>query len=149
MVQKRDSRPLIPAIYLIFRRGGEVLLLQREGTGYRDGFYSLPAGHVEEGEYPLAACVREAKEEVGVTIDAEDLRFVKVVYRIADEQDHERVDLFYIVEKWDGEPENCEPEKCAELRWAALADLPDKVVPVVRAVLTSLETPGYLELVHD
>ncbi len=43
---------------------GEVLLVKPH---YRDGWL-IPGGLVEEGEYPLAACVREVKEELGVDI---------------------------------------------------------------------------------
>lgn len=31
--------------------------------------WSFPKGHIESGETPLAACVREVKEEIGLNID--------------------------------------------------------------------------------
>ena len=37
-----------------------------------------------------------------------------------------------------GEPRIVEPEKCADLRWFALAALPDPVVPHEHAVLAAL-----------
>lgn len=43
---------------------GEVLLVKPH---YRDGWL-IPGGLVEEGEYPLVACVREIKEELGIDI---------------------------------------------------------------------------------
>ncbi len=42
-----------------------ILMSLRKDTGYMDGFYSLCAGHVDEGETVLEAMVREAREEIG------------------------------------------------------------------------------------
>jgi hypothetical protein len=39
---------------------------------------------------------------------------------------------------WQGEPTIGEPEKCSELRWADLDDLPPNLVPYVRAMLDHL-----------
>ena len=65
---------LVAASYIILRRGGDVLLQLREGTGYRDGHWACAAaGHVEAGESVVQAAVREAREEVGVRIDPADL----------------------------------------------------------------------------
>jgi 8-oxo-dGTP diphosphatase len=42
---------------------GRVLLVK---PTYKDGWF-LPGGVIEEGESPLAACVRECEEELGLT----------------------------------------------------------------------------------
>ncbi len=47
---------VVPAAYVIFRRGDEVLLQLRQNTGYRDGYWATAAaGHVEEDESVFAA----------------------------------------------------------------------------------------------
>lgn len=46
----------------------EILLALRKNTGYRDGKYELPGGHVEEGEDLMQAMVREAKEELMIEV---------------------------------------------------------------------------------
>jgi 8-oxo-dGTP pyrophosphatase MutT (NUDIX family) len=38
------------AVYLILLKQDKVLLLQRRHTGFEDGNYSLPTGHLEKGE---------------------------------------------------------------------------------------------------
>ena len=57
------------ASFVIFERDGKMLLARRFNTGYADGFYQMPSGHVEEHEYPSEAAIREIKEEVGVDIE--------------------------------------------------------------------------------
>ena len=50
---------VIPVSDVIFERDGKILLLRRFETGYSDGFYALPAGHIDKGETPLDAALRE------------------------------------------------------------------------------------------
>jgi 8-oxo-dGTP diphosphatase len=129
---------VIPAVYIIFRDGDKVLLLRRANTGYHDGEYSLPAGHVDGGEPAIQAACREAREEVDVTIQSEDLRLVHTMHRLSQEPElHERIDLFFEAEKWSGELRNVEPEKCDELRWTELSDLPTNVIPEVQQALAA------------
>ena len=42
----------------------DVLLALRKNTGYNDGEYELPGGHVDAGEDIINAMIREAKEDV-------------------------------------------------------------------------------------
>ena len=45
-----------------------LLLLRRANTGFLDGYYSLPGGHVEAGEEVAGAAVREVAEEARIEI---------------------------------------------------------------------------------
>ncbi len=132
---------VVPAAYVLLRRGGEVLLQLRQGTGYRDGFWAAAAaGHVEPGESVVAAAVREAREELGVEIDPADLRPLTALHRgepggPALEQ---RVDFFFTATEWVGEAVLLERDKAADLRWFGLDDLPDPVVPHELHVLRAL-----------
>jgi 8-oxo-dGTP diphosphatase len=56
----------IPSCYTLIREGDKALFVLRENTGYMDGKYSLPAGHVEAGESFIQAAIRETFEEVGL-----------------------------------------------------------------------------------
>ena len=107
-------------------------MLRRFNTGYADGQYSLPAGHLDGGETVLAAAAREAGEEVGVRLEAEHIRFSSVMHRLDGE---ERVDFFVDVQKWNGEPVNAEPEKCDDVRWVNMEDLPSNTIPYIRLAL--------------
>jgi 8-oxo-dGTP pyrophosphatase MutT (NUDIX family) len=103
-------------------------------TGYRDGEYSVPAGHLDGGETVIAAGIREAKEETGVDINAEDMIFSSVMHRT---EDDERVDFFVQVREWQGDIVNAEPDKCDDLRWVDANKLPDNVIPYVRRAIAN------------
>lgn len=146
MSDVKERFTVIPAVYILFKRADKVLLIRRFNTGYEDGNYSLPAGHVDGGEPASGAAIREAREEVGVTVKSEDMRFVHLVHRKVDPGDRygqERADIFFEAQKWEGEIVNCEPEKCDELRWESIDDLPENTIPVVADTLRAIARGEY------
>ena len=44
----KERNKIIPASYAVLIKDNKVLLVRRFNTGYEDGKYSLPAGHVEK-----------------------------------------------------------------------------------------------------
>ena len=48
--QKIQRFKMIGSSYLLLIENNKILLSRRFNTGYEDGKYSLPAGHVETGE---------------------------------------------------------------------------------------------------
>src|SRR5829696_2712913 len=125
----------IVAVHLLLHRGEQVLLLRRANTGYEDGNYSVIAGHLDGNETASQAMVREAAEEVGISVRPADLRFVHIMHRKEAAEADERIDLFFAATRWQGEPVIGEAEKCSELRWASLDALPSTMVPYVRSAL--------------
>ncbi|MGB8984437.1 MAG: NUDIX domain-containing protein [Anaerolineales bacterium] len=119
-------------VHLLFFREDQILLLRRFNTGYADGQYSVPAGHLDGGETVLEAAAREAEEETGLRIAQQDMSFSSVLHRIEDE---ERVDFFVHVRQWQGEPANTEPDKCDELRWVKVDELPANIIPYVKRAI--------------
>ena len=134
----KERFKVVPAVYLVQRRGEGVLLLRRANTGYQDGKYSLIAGHLDGDELGTVAIAREAKEEAGIDVDPSDLKFIHLVHRLNRNGDHERVDFFYEGRKWQGEVTNTEPEKCDDLSWHPINKLPDNMLPLIRLVLNDV-----------
>lgn len=119
-------------VHLLFFRDHQILLLRRFNTGFEDGNYSVPAGHLDGNETVRMAAVREGREEVGVHIDVKNVAFATVTHRKSDD---ERVDFFVHIEAWQGEPFNAEPQKCDELRWVDHVALPENTIPYVRSAI--------------
>lgn len=132
------------AVNLLLRREDEILLLKRTNTGNQDGMYSIIAGHLEQDELGTSAIVREALEEVGIVINPKDVKFVQLVQRLPrDETEEEYLDIFYEVDRWQGEPHNNEPEKCSELEWCKIDDLPDTTIPLLPIVINYMSNGIY------
>lgn len=122
-------------LHLILRRNGQVLLGRRIGTGFADGLYGVPSGHLEDGETVTAGLIREAAEETGVVVEATDLRFVHAMHHHTGEG---RMALFFEAWNWTGEILNREPDKCAGWRWCDLRALPVPVVPYLADALLKI-----------
>ena len=122
----------IPAVYIFLEKDGKFLVARRCNTGYQDGNYQVPAGHIDEGELPTEAMVREAKEEVGIDLLPSDLELVHVSYRPKHDNTDNRVDFFFRTRTWGGEIKNMEPNKCDDLKWISLDELPENMTPPVR-----------------
>jgi 8-oxo-dGTP diphosphatase len=130
----RNRYPM--AVHLFFIQERKALLLRRYNTGYEDGNYSVVAGHVEAGETVTQAAIREAQEEVGVTIDPQNVAVVQVMHRKSED---ERLDFFVLIGRWNGEIANHEPQKCDDLAWFPLDHLPDNVIPYVKRALENYQ----------
>ncbi|MFE1176234.1 methyltransferase domain-containing protein [Streptomyces sp. NPDC058773] len=135
-------------VHLVLRRGDEVLLARRAGTGYADGLLNVPSGHAEDGEDVRAAMIREAAEETGLRLAPGDLRVALVMQHCAPPPARPRIGWFFEAEYGaGGEPSNREPDKCAELAWFPLDALPDDMVACSRAGLDGLRA-GHRFLLH-
>ena len=127
------------AVYALLRRGEDVLLLRRAGSGFHDGELSLPAGHVDEGEDALSAVVREIAEELLVTVEPVDCTLMLTGHSGPERPgDDSYVDLFFTVRRWAGDPMIGEPDRCSELVWTSVRDLPSDVIPYVSQAIGAI-----------
>jgi 8-oxo-dGTP pyrophosphatase MutT (NUDIX family) len=125
-------------VHLLFFHENQILLLRRFNTGYEDGNYSVPAGHLDGDETVRMAAQREASEETGVHIALEDIVLASVMHRKSDDTStdtSERIDFFLHIKAWKGKPFNAEPGKCDELRWYDLDALPVNIIPYVKQAI--------------
>jgi len=119
-------------VHLVLRRGDEVLFGERQNTGFEDGSWHLPSGHLEAEESVVDALIREAHEEVGVTIAAEDVQFCHIMHNSSSGG---RMAFFFTVRTWEGEPTNMEPDKCGGLEWFTPDALPDHMIDYCRVAM--------------
>jgi len=138
----KERNKIVPASYLALIKDNKILLQRRFNTGYEDGKYSLPAGHVDAGESFTKTVVRESKEEAGVIVKPEDLKVAHIMHRNAG-VGNERVDVFFTAEKWAGDIEIKEPEKCDDLSWFDLSSLPENMIPYVKQAIDCIKNKTF------
>lgn len=138
----------ISAVYLVlFRKGPDglkqVLMAQRFNTGYCDGMWSLPAGHLEANEPPSVGMAREAQEEINLSVRPEALRVLHTMWRSASDAEGGRIDFFLGPADSENDLDlttiqNLEPNKCSELRWWPVEALPENTIEDVRKCLEAI-----------
>jgi 8-oxo-dGTP diphosphatase len=121
------------AVYLILIKDGKTLLSRRFNTGWMDGKYSLIAGHLDGNETVFDTMIREAFEEAGIKVAKEDLKPVKVLHRKSNDQEY--MDFFFLAEKWEGELTIKESDKCDDMSWFSIDNLPENILPYVKNVI--------------
>ena len=120
------------------RSDGAILLARRSGVRYGDGLWGLPGGHAGRAESWVDAAVREAFEEVGVTVAVDDL-IPLGVQRHLDGETH-GVDAYFLATRWIGEPSAV--SECSEVAWFAVRDLPEDALPWLARTLDVHLTRG-------
>lgn len=123
------------AVYIIFQKGKKILFLRRHNTGWSDGLFSLPSGHIDEGEKPIEASIREVKEEVLIDLQPSDLKFAHVMY----EQDT-YADFYFVVKNWQSEPKLGEPDKSDKIEWLDIEKDSKLIVPKVLSALQYIKS---------
>lgn len=112
-------------VALLIIKDNKVLLMKRRNTGYMDGYYGMVSGHLEQNESLKQAIIRETLEEIGVNVNEEDINIICMIRR-GDNDNY--FNYFLAANKFEGEPSIMEPDKCEELIWADLNDLPENTI---------------------
>ena len=141
---KKERHKMVPAVYAIIIRDNKILLSLRKNTGFKDGYYSLVAGHVEAKETVDEAMARELKEEANITVKLESLELATVMCRLGNEEQDDYLDFFFLVNDYEGEIKNNEEEKCGDLNFFSLDNLPSNTLDyVARAIADALAGKSY------
>ena len=125
----------LSSVYLIIRnKNNDILLQRRQGTKLWPGFLALPAGHIDEGENAYDAIIREAKEELGIEILLENIIDTFVVSR-RNKSLPPYYDVYFEVSSYKGNIKINEPEKCSELVWCNIDNLPEDMIDYEKAAI--------------
>lgn len=123
-----EREKFLSAVYIVIVKDNKVLLQRRQGTKLWCGFLALPAGHVDEGENSYEALFREAKEELDIAISENSISDTFVVCRKNDGEYLPYYDVYFVINSYTGEIKINEPEKCSELKWVDINNLPDDMI---------------------
>lgn len=125
--QESERYKLPVFVAIIVKQGDRILLLQRENTGWMDGFWGMPGGGLEPNETITEAAARESYEEVGIRINPEDLKLVHVMH-VKRGGNKDVMGFMFLAQKWQGVAENREPHRCSQVQWFDIHALPPNMV---------------------
>lgn len=128
------------AVYAVLEKDDQVYLMQRANSGYCDGMWGLPSGHLEENETLPQALIREVAEETGLTLYPQNITLAHTIFRMSKGRVYN--DYFFQVKDWQGTPTIKEPSKCTVAGWYGYENMPAEMPPEVRHTLHALRTGG-------
>jgi len=121
---------------------GQILLQKRCNTGYMDGKYALVAGHLEKNESLINGVIREVEEEINVILNKNNVEFVCI---IRDGNNYDYINTYFKYQNYSNEVRNLEPEKCSELKWFDIDNLPDNIIPNDKRAINNMNKKIYLD----
>jgi len=124
-----------PAVYLILEVDGHFLFLRRQNTTFYEGYYSVVAGHAEQGETIRSAMAREAYEEANIQVNPQELNLLHIMSDPA----NNRIHFFFRPRRWEGPLQNNEPHKADVLDWFPRGAPPQPFIPFVDRVLRCID----------
>lgn len=115
-----------------------VLLQKRQNTGVLDNLYDLAcSGHLEENESAKNAIIREAKEEIGIDIKEQDLQFISTMHTKLKNKNLEYIFIIFKSNNYNGIPTIKEPDKCSNLTWFDIENLPVDIIESRKIMLNN------------
>lgn len=132
-MKERFKNGIVTDLLIIKNEDGnkKILLAKRKNTGYKDGEYEIPGGHLEENEDLYETMIREAKEELGISLQREDLKIIHIMHHYTGN----RMNFIFTTEREDLEPRIMEKDKCEELKWFNINNLPENTMKKVKKII--------------
>ncbi|MER5757324.1 NUDIX domain-containing protein [Streptomyces sp. NPDC002088] len=121
----KAPHPLIADVaQIMLRATGAVLCVRRKpNTDLAPGQLTVVGGHLEGSEPLDRAARREAKEETGVRMSADQQEFGGLVHH-HEPGGTDRITAVFVTQSWTGAPRNAEPDKHEGLFWVLMEKPP-------------------------
>lgn len=116
-------------------KDGKILLGKRKNA-HGAGTWAPCGGHLELYESFEQCAQREAYEETGLKLTK--VRYYGLTNNIYLEEQKHYLTVFMMVDDFEGEPQNCEPDKCEGWAWFAVNELPENLFLPFKALLKEL-----------
>ncbi|MGP1583133.1 MAG: NUDIX domain-containing protein [Candidatus Altimarinota bacterium] len=131
------------AVVSVVIRNNNILLLKRKNTPWMNGYWGIPGGRLDAGESMTHGAIRELREETGLTISDENIAFKSIVQH----KDERGERIYFIIQVVDinEEPQNREPEKCEDMQWFPLNNLPQNITPQVQIALDAIQNQEHYQ----
>jgi 8-oxo-dGTP diphosphatase len=105
------------AVVALITRGRLLLAHRRAERRWYPDCWDLVGGHLEPGESPEQAAIRECREEIDV--DISELHPIEVNFEDPAVEAHA-----FLVTSWRGDPRNAAPDEHDAIRWFTSEELP-------------------------
>lgn len=118
-----DVAKTVFTVDICVRHHDHILMLKRSETKKAfPGWLTFPGGHIDEGEDPLTAVIRETKEETGIVLSPQELqlKFIATHHHI---DRNEQYVVFGFLAKIHNQPSKLIANNEGELHWINQKDL--------------------------
>lgn len=129
-VHGRQHFQLIVDVHLLLLSNDQVLLGRRSNTGYGDGAYEPPSGHLDDKETVVESAVRVAAE-AGIALDPARVSLAHVMHDVSGAG---RIAFFLTADSWDG-PIADAADGYSDLAWFPLDLLPANMMDRARVAI--------------
>lgn len=136
--EQEKNRPLV-GVSVLIRQGGRILL-EKRSKAPMEGAWKAPGGHMEFGETPEQAAVREVQEELGIAID--NLKFRTMTNDIFEADKKHYVTAWMEANYVSGEPTVKAPYEETEIGWFTWDSLPQPLYLPLQHLLAGETYPS-------
>ena len=133
---------------LIINDKNQILLGLRAGHRGGAGTWGLIGGKARTGEPIEDTCIREIKEEVGLTVKAEHLQVINM-FTTQSTPEYLFFQIGVLVKSWEGVPKNMEPDRCDEVRFFDLDKLPENLFMGTKGNIELYKKKEFYNKVHN
>ena len=126
-------RPMI-GIGVFVKKEGKILLGLRRSETHGNQEWSLPGGHLEQGELFEDCCRREVLEETGLSIT--NIQKAGFTNDLFPEAGLHYVTLYFSADYAGGNLANREPHKCERWEWFSSSELPEPLFCGIKDIIS-------------